>query len=580
MKKTGGIRLVLYASALLIVSSCVSTKLPETYSVKPEVLEAKGGSVAFTVEGTIPEKSFHKKAIVEFTPFLKYGNGQTKELKKFVLKGEKAEGEGTVINSKTGGSFKYSETFPYEDAMRASELMVNAKITKGKKVTDINDNKIADGIIDTYKNIVSDNELIYAPSGYEKVTIVSKKATIYFLVNKSNLDMNLPLNKKDEAKATLAELDNFIQKGWKIKDININAWASPEGEISFNTNLANDRSTSAKDYMMKKIKKFNEDKAKKLKVDVKTLEQEINYATQGSGEDWDGFMRAVQASDLKDKNQILNVINTQSDNNMREQEIRNMTVVYKEIEEKILPPLRRSEIMVNCFEPKRTDEEIAKLATTTPDSLKYAEILHAATLTADAQTRLNIYKNAFTNKDRDWKAYNNAAAEAISLGQLAEAENFLVQAAKLDDKNGKIENNLGVLACYKKDYTMAEQHFLKSATYGENVNYNLGVVNIQKGEYAKALTYFKGIDCRHNVALAQMLSGNMNDALKNLKCSPQSAETNYMLAVYGARTKDAAMVYEYLGKAVKAKPALKEKIATDREFLTYFNEPDFKNIVK
>jgi Tfp pilus assembly protein PilF len=579
MKKTGGIRLFFYASALLIVSSCVSTKLPETYTVKPEVLEAKGGNVAFTVEGTVPEKSFHKKAVVEFTPFVKYDNGKTKELKKFVLKGEKAEGEGTVINSKTGGSFTYSENFAYEDAMRASELMVNAKITKGKKVTEINDHKLADGIIDTYKNIVNDEELVYAPSGYEKVTIASKKATIYFLVNKSNLDMNLPLNKKDEAKVAIAELDNFIQKGWEIKDININAWASPEGEISFNTNLANDRATSANAYLSKKIKKINEEKAKKLKVDIKTLEKEINYISKGNGEDWDGFMHAVQGSDLKDKNQILNIINTQTDNNKREQEIRNMTVVYKEIEEQILPPLRRSEITVNCFEPKRTDEEIAKLATTTPDSLKYAEILHAATLTSDPQTKLNIYKNAFTNKDRDWKAYNNAAAEAIVLGQMAEAENFLAQAVKLDDKNGKIENNLGVLACHKKDFAKAEQHFLKSATYGENVNYNLGVVNIQKGDYAKAMTYFKGIDCRHNVALAQLLSGNMNDALKNLKCSPQSPETSYMMAVYGARTNDAKMVYEYLGKAIKANPSLKSKIAADREFLKYFNEPDFKNIV-
>jgi hypothetical protein len=579
MKKSGGLLLLIYASALLIISSCVSTKLPETYTVKPEVLEAKGGNVAFTVDGTVPKKSFHKKAVVEFSPFLKYDNGKTKELKKFTLKGEKAEGEGTVINSKTGGSFTYSESFPYEDPMRVSELFVNAKITKGKKVTEINDHKLADGIIDTYKNITHDEELIYAPSGYERETVISKSANLFFLVNKSNLDMNLPLNKKDASKNAISELDNFIDQGWKIKDIQINAWASPEGEISLNNNLANDRSVSAKDYSIKKIKSLNEARAKKLKVNVKTLEQEITYAAKGNGEDWDGFMQAVSKSDLKDKNQILNVVNTQSDVNKREQEIRNMTVVYKEIEEQILPPLRRAEIKVNCFEPKRTDEEIASLATTTPDVLKYPELLHAATLTTDAKTRLGIYKSGFTHPDRDWKTYNNAAAEAISMGLLTEAESHLAQAVKLDDKNGKIENNLGVLACHNSDFAKAEQHFLKAATYGEKVDYNLGVVNIQKGDYAKALTYFKGIDCRHNVALAQVLSGNMNDGLKNLNCSPKSPETNYMLAVYGARSKDAKMVYDYLAKAVSADPKLKSKAATDREFLKYYNEQEFKNIV-
>jgi hypothetical protein len=580
MKKTGGLLLLFYAFALLLISSCVTTKLPETYKVQPEVLEAQGGNVAFTVEGTVPEKSFHKKAVAEITPFIKYSDGKTKELNKLLLKGEKAEGEGNVINSKTGGSFKYSANFPYEDVMRASELMFNAKVTKGTKVVGEYTNiKLADGIIDTYKNIVNDEELIYAPSGYERITMVAKSGTLYFQVNKSNIDMSLPLNKKEETKAIMTDLDNFIMKGWKIKDISINAWASPEGEISFNSNLANERSARANEFMIKKIKNFNEDKAKKLNVDVKTLEYEIAYNSKGNGEDWDGFMRSVQYSNLQDKNQILNIINTQPDNTKREQEIRNMTVVYHEIEDQILPSLRRAEIVVNCFEPKRTDEEIAKLATSSPDSLKYAELLHAATLTSDPQTKLNIYKNAFTNKDRDWKAYNNAAAEAIVLGQLGEAENFLVQAAKLDTKNGKIENNLGVLACHKNDFVKAEQNFMKAATYGENVNYNLGVVNIQKGDYAKALTYFKGIDCRHNVALAQVLSGNMNDGLKNLKCAPQGPETNYMLAVYGARTKDSKMVYDYLRKAVTAKPELKTKAASDREFLKYFNEQDFKNIV-
>lgn len=579
MKTRAHYQLFIFALLILFISGCVSTKLPETYQVKPEVLEAKGGAVAFTVEGTVPEKSFHKKAVVEFTPYLKYGDGKTKELKKFVLKGEKAEGEGTVINSKTGGSFSYSESFPYEDQMRVSELLVNAKITKGKKVTEIKDHKLADGVIETYKNITHDEELTYAPSGYEKVTVASESATIYFQVNKSNLDMNLPLNKKEESKASIANLDGFIQKGWKIKDISINAWASPEGEISLNNNLSNDRAATANDYMIKKIKKFNEEKAKKLKVDVKTLEQEISFNSKGNGEDWDGFLQSVQKSDIKDKNQIMNVVNVQSDNNKREEEIRNMTVIYKEIEDQILPALRRAVITVNCFEPKRTDEEIAMLATSSPDSLKYAELMHAATLTNDPQAKLNIYKSAFTNKDRDWKAYNNAAAEAITLKKYDEAENYLAQASKMDNKNGKIENNYGVLACHKNDYTKAEQHFQKSSALGENVNYNLGVVNIQKGDYAKALTYFKGIDCKHNVALAQLLSGNMNDALKNLKCSPQSPETSYMLAVYGARTGDAKMVYEYLGKAVGMNPGLKGKAATDREFVKLFNEQEFKNIV-
>ena len=198
-KMTRGFNFLALVSAIILISSCVTTKLPETYQVNPEVLEAKGGAVEFTVTGTIPEKSFHKKAVVEFTPVLNY-DGKSKELKKFVLRGEKTEGEGTVINSKTGGSFTYNEKFDYEDGMQVSDLVVNATITKGSKVVEVNDVKLADGVIITYKNVVHDEKVIYAPSGYEKVTILSESATMYFKVNMSNLNTNLPLNKTEETK--------------------------------------------------------------------------------------------------------------------------------------------------------------------------------------------------------------------------------------------------------------------------------------------------------------------------------------------------------------------------------------------
>jgi len=581
MKKlTRGLNFLALVSVILLISSCVTTKLPDMYQVDPEVLEAKGGEVEFTVKGTIPEKSFHKKAVVEFTPVLEY-DGKTKELKKFVLRGEKTEGEGTVINSKTGGSFIYNEKFDYEDEMNVSELKVNATITKGSKVTEVNDQKLADGVITTYMNVVHDEKVIYAPSGYERVTIVSEGATMYFQVNRSNLNTNLALNKSEDAKANMEGLHEFMMKGWEIQDVSVDGWASPEGEIDFNDNLANDRAEAIQKYMDKHMTKMNKKRAKEMGVDVSELEQEVKYNVKGNGEDWDGFMMSVKNSSLADKSMILNVINSQPDLTKREEEIRNMTVIYKEIEDDILPPLRRADFTVNCFEPKRTDEEIAKLATSSPDSLNYKEILHAATLTEDHEARLNIYKASFNNSEADWKAYNNAAVEAIALKKHDDAANYLAKAVKLAPKNGKVENNLGVLACHNGDYEVAEQHFMKAMSYGENENYNLGVISIQKGEYTKALNYFKGIDCDHNLALAQMLADNMDGALKNFKCAPESGKTYYMLAVYGARTDNAQMVYDNLGKGIaKCGEKLKEKAKTDREFLKYFDEPNFKSLVE
>ncbi len=575
-------RNLLYLSVIVLLgalTSCVSTKLPETYTVDPEVLEANGGKVAFTVNGTVPERSFHKKAVVEFQPFIKY-NGETKDLKKFVLRGEKTEGEGTVINSKTGGSFSYSEEFDYVDDMKGAELFVNAVVTKGSKMQEYNDIKIADGVISTSSSTLHDEKTILAPSGYEKETIVSESAAIYFRQNKYNIDWNFKLNKSDDAKKEMETLKEFVALGWEIKDIEIDAWASPEGEIDFNDNLADDRASAANKLIEKKMKKYYKAKAKELGVEVSEVEQEIGYKANGHGEDWDGFLESVKNSDLAAKSTILNVVNSQTDATKREQEMRNMTVIYKEVEDEILPPLRRAEILINCYEPKKSDEEIAQLAATSPDSLNYKELLHAATLTDDHQAKYNIYRSGLTFETRDWKVFNNAAIEAIELGLVDDAENLLEQAAKLDDKNGVIENNKGVVACHRNDYTTAAQHFTDAQNLGEDVLYNMGVVSIQKGEYQKALTYFKDIDCKHNVALAQMLSGKMNEALTNLKCAPESCKTFYTLAVYGARTNNGDMVYEYLEKAIAKNPGLKSKAKEDREFLKFFDEAAFMNIVK
>ncbi|MCB0805525.1 MAG: hypothetical protein KDC05_06970 [Bacteroidales bacterium] len=561
---------------LIYMAGCVSTEIPGNYNVDPEVLEATGGTVNFKVTGTVPEKSFHKKAKVEFTPYVKY-DGKTKELDKFTLRGEKTEGDGTVINSKTGGSFTYTQSFEYTDEMKDAELFVSPKIIKGSKEQTFDDIKIADGIIVTYQNVLHDEKTIQAPSGYEKETIISEMATIYFRQNMHNLNWSMELNQ--DAKEKREQLDEFLMNGWEIKDIKIDAWASPEGELSFNENLAEDRSETAKKYMEDRLKTTDRKLAKEKGVKESEIERTPKYNASSHGEDWDGFMKAVKNSDIKDKSTIINVVNSQSDVAKREQEIRNMTVIYNEVADEILPPLRRAEITVNCFEPKRSDEEIAELAATSPDSLTYKELLHAADLTDDNQAKYNIYKAGFTHPDRDWKTYNNAAVEALALGKMDEAENYLNQANKLAPGNGIIENNLGVLSSRKENYQDAEMHFMNAQKAGEDVSYNLGIIAIQKGEYQKALTQFKNIDCDHNVALAQLLSGKMNEAFNNLKCAPESPKTFYMLAVYGARTNNADLVYEYLGKAVAKDSSMKAKAKDDKEFVKFADNDQFKNIV-
>ncbi|MCD4746322.1 MAG: outer membrane beta-barrel protein [Bacteroidales bacterium] len=545
----------------------------------PSILELKGDSVLAVVKGTIPEKYFHKKATIDFTPVLVYEGGST-TLKSIKLKGESVEGDGIVINSTTGGTFTYTEKIAYKPAMDKCELFVNPKATIGTKSLDLGERKLADGLILTCKRILDDEEFILAAHGYTKGKTISKNATIYFLINKHNLNWKLPLNKNQQAIDKITALNEFLAQGWEIKDITINAWASPDGEESFNQGLSEKRGETAKKYLADQIKKLIKQQAKEQNIDIKDLEQDIKYNVNANGEDWNGFIKSIKASGIKDKNIILNVINSQPDITKREQEIRNMTVIYKEIADDILPSLRRAEITITCNEPTKTDEEIATLATTNPESLDIKELLFAATLTTDLNTQLNIYKTVISTYPNDWKAFNNAGYVSDKLGNIDEAASYFNKAKALAANNGILLNNIGATAAKKKDYNTAKTNYLAAQKQGVNVSYNLGILKILDGNYTGALSSFTGKKCNYNVALAQLLTTNFTGASNTLNCAPKNAQSYYLMAIVGARTANESMLYENLKKAISEDPSYKEQAKEDREFIKYYSNPDFQNVTR
>ena len=573
------------------LSKMVKNKDQIKYEVTPKVLETNGGLIEFSIKGTIPENYFNKKAAILFTPTLTYNDNYVL-LNPITLQGENVTGDGIVINSKTGGTFMYKETIEYSPEMGVAELVVdpiayiikdkvkiNAKreeIKEKSKFAEFGIIKMADGVIYTSERIMNNENVILAKDAYEKETLITESATMYFAVNRYNLNWNLELNKENEIKNSFKELDNFLRKGWEIKDITIDAYASPEGEERFNEGLSENRGNAIQKLFEKRVKKLS--KEKDSKVCAKYIKNDVSLKVNALGEDWNGFLKNIASSDLKEKRTIINVINS-SNQLKREQEIRNMISIYPEIEEEILPPLRKANVSVVCYEPKRTDEEISKLATTFPDSLAINELLYSATLTKKLQTKLRIYKSAMSVYPKCWRAYNNAAVIDIQLGNLDEAAGYLNKAKTLKRNNGIIENNLGVVACKNSEYALAETHFNTAKKLGEPENYNLGILSITKGDYDKALSLFSKEKCDYNIALAQLLSGEPEKAEKTLKCAPKCGETYYLMAIAGARTQNTEIMYKYLTKAVKAKPELKKRAKTDREFLEFGNVNEFKKIV-
>lgn len=585
----------------VILSSCGNlNKMAKRYNdvkyeVIPNPIEVHGDKISVTIKGKIPAGYFHKNAGVFIQPVLKYEGGSLK-LKPFYLKGENAKGDGTIINSKTGGSFTYSEVINYNPQMNKCQLTANPiahmakqplnanntieNVKKLSKAVELGETKLADGLVLTSQRVKNTGTTILAPDGYQKESIVTKKATIYFLVNLFDLNMNIALNKDAKAKSDIKDLNDFLAKNWNIKNIEINAWASPEGEERHNAGLSENRAKTANKYIENEIDKALKEIAKKTKTKFKDLKKAINYNIKANGEDWEGFLAALEKSDIKEKNTMINVIRAQSDNLRREQEMRNMTVIYQQVEEKILPPLRRSEINVNFLEPKKSDEEIAKLANTSPSSLDVKELLYAATLTNDLNSKLKIYKTVTETYPQEWKGYNNYAFVAISLGNSNDASNYLEKANSLSPNNATIINNLGVVALMKKDYKAAKGYFETSQKLGTNQNYNMAVLMIKDGNYSGAVSSFGRTSCDYNVALANLLAGNVNEANNSIECASKDAHTYYLAAVIAARNNNANKVFENLKNAINLDSSLKNQAKEDLEFSKFSKTAEFLNAIK
>ena len=597
------------------------------YEVTPEVLEANGGKVNFTVKGTFPPKYFNKKAAVLIQPVLTYEGGEL-QLAPVLLKGEKVNGDGTTVSYANGGTFTYSQEFAHSPAMNQSELMASAMAFQPKssvssgltmaeamkmpKALNLGDEKIADGVIATSTRIDVQNEvrgtiqigdenpqkdasgnirmdayqvapqhevnmLYLAPHGYEKETIITEMANIYFPKNIDKWLPNHDWNKKKDVMKQLENLNTFVAQGWVIRDMEIDGWASPEGEETFNEGLSERRSITASNVVFDNFQKLV--KKKDSQVSFKNPKTDINLKRIGHGPDWNGFLQEVEASSIQDKRPILNVVKS-SDPDKREQEIRNMIMIYPELENNILPPLRRAEVKVNAFEPKKTDDEIARMSTSEPSELSNEELLYAATLTDDWNTQYAIYKAAVQNYPQSWEANNNAGLVALKMGKADEAMNFFNKANQLNANNGIVMNNLGVVYAYNNNWSEAETHFMNANKMGVDNNYNLALIDMHKGNYKTAITKFGNTKCNYNLALAQVLSGNNSAAATNLECARKNAETYYLMAIIGARTGDTNMMNTNLKKAIKADPAMKAEAKGDREFIKYYNNPDFMGMVE
>ena len=491
------------------------------------------------------------------TPTLVYTGGETAAKTEY-FQGDKAVGNYTVVPYEGGKAFNYSHKVAYTPAMAESELMVRILGRQGNKEKAFDDIKIADGVMTTPYLVQADDKVLIAKDQFERITNHNQNATIHYLVNSSTVR---PGELKDQdIKDMAAFVKGFAAKGnINVKSMNIDAWASPEGELTLNENLAQERAQSAQRWAKGEFTraKYNEAKA------------DAFYQLNPRGEDWEGFKREMQQSDVPDKDLVLRVLEMYPDLSKREAEIRNMAATYNEIREEILPKLRRSEMRVDYEVVGKTDEQITEMSRNTPDSLNVEELLFAGTLTTDLNEQMRIYREAERIHPQDYRGANNVGYVLMMQNKVDEAKAQFEKANSIKD-NPVSTNNLGVVARLQGDRRRAAELYGKAMEAGPEVKYNLGIVNIQNGDYGAANTNMAGQNT-FNAALAKMLGGDPAGAQRILEASPEkdTAQGHYLMAIIAARQNNGAMVRDHLAKSVQADPSMREKAMKDLEFRAF-----------
>jgi tetratricopeptide (TPR) repeat protein len=509
----------------------------------PEILEVIADKIDVTYTLTFPQGYFHPKAILEVTPVLVYEGGEV-AAQPLKLQGEKVLDNYNVIGV-DGESVQHKIRFDYVEGMAKSHLELRTAVIHKDNVWPFPAAyKIADGANITYKWVELKGETAIIADNYQKIIHETEETNIMYAKNSAQV------RPRELTKAEIKEFQNFLKNLPKderrvMKGTDIIAYASPEGPVDFNEELSEKRMRSAEKAFQSITRKINP-------------EGDVNLQT--IGEDWEGFQELVAKTDLGDKDLILRVLTMYSDPVVREREIRNMSAVYKILEDKVLPKLRRARLIANVEFTNYSDEELIEMTANNMDAMGNEALLYAATLTRDNDTKIALYKKA-AEKYNCKRGYNNLAAAYLNAGKVNEAATAL---AKCDASNPVVANNLGVIEMRKGNYAKAAEYFAKSGC--QTAKYNQGALDILNGKYAEALD--KLYDKTHmNGALAHLLNGNLDQAeaaMESCKCSGG----NYIKAVIAARKGQDARVQELMEEINKV-PALAEKASKDIEFAKY-----------
>ena len=550
--------LILLSVAAIALTSC-SGKLgalsADNFTVTPNPLQSEVGQVPVTINGTFPEKYMKKKAVVTVTPELRY-NGKVAKGQSATFQGEKVLGNDQTINYKVGGNYTMKSNFNYEPDMQKSELYLTFDAKVGKKSVDVPAVKVADGVIATselYKRTLTTAKPAMATDAFQRIVAQKQEANIQFLIQQANLRKSELQNNSVQEFVRLLNDIAQNQEGLDLQNIEVSAYASPDGGYSLNEKLAGQRQSAASKYVQDQMKKAN-------------ITSPVD--TKYTAEDWEGFQQLVAASNIQDKDVILRVLSMYQDPEEREQQIKNISSAFRELADGILPQLRRARMIINYNVVGRSDDQILSQINTDPSKLTIEEMLYGANLISNDNAKEAVYKKAAELYPNDARALNNIAMIEYAKGNYSEAQKWAQKALSVNSNLAEANANLGMLALQQGNVQQAENYIAK-ATGANGLNEVLGNLHLAQGKYAQAEQDFKNLNPNTNsAALAQIMNKNYAQAAQTLaKVQNADGVTEYLKALVAARSGNNSEAAAALKAAIAKDPTLSTYAAQDLELL-------------
>lgn len=527
------------------------------FNTVPTPLETVGENVPATVNGSIPAKFMVKNAKVTATPILCWnGNGEMSASgSPVVLQGEDVRANGQVVSYQNGGSVNIPFNVAYQPGMEKSELFLDFSVDQKGKVYTLPRVKVGYGVIAT-STLASAATVqpAVAPDNFQKVITEKYSADIHFLINQANIRSS-QTSKADYIDLNKKLIEANAAPNQEIAALTVNSYASPEGSYEFNEQLAQKREQNTAAYLENQLKK---DK----------ITEFGELTSSFTPEDWEGFQQLVEKSNIQDKDLILSVLKMYKDPVQREQEIRNLSSVFNELADQILPQLRYSRVMATINVIGKSDQELIDLFASDPSKLTADEMLYVATLTDNNARKMEVYRKATQQFPNDYRGFNNLGMTQYVARDYQAAASSYKKALQLNPKSKEAEMNLGLIDLLEGRYSQASAQIGQAAGLPEAAD-ALGVYYLTQGETSKALNAFGGAKT-NNAALAQILAKDYASARSTLAAIPNpDAITYYLTAVLGARQNSENMVMSNLRQAIRLDSSLLQRAKNDLEFANY-----------